>query len=99
LSLASPFQFVLHLPPEVYSPLGLGFVLYAFKRLFGYDLELRTYRQQRRNELIQAEIESRRLQAQLAELDASENDALEPLQASIPDEWRVVDAAIVEADE
>jgi hypothetical protein len=59
LSLGSPFEVVVQLGPIVAaSASALATILFAVKRLFGYDLELKTYRQERRREYLSAKREA-----------------------------------------
>ncbi|MGI9097663.1 MAG: hypothetical protein ACR2H2_04075 [Solirubrobacteraceae bacterium] len=70
-------------------PAALGFVLYAFKRLWTFRIELRTHTAQMRARLIDAERELERLE-ETGEVD----DVVEVARDAVIEAWNVLDATL-----
>jgi len=70
-------------------PAALGFVLYAFKRLWTFPIELRIHTAQMRATLVEAERELERLEA-TGEL----NDVVEAARDPVIRAWNVLDATL-----
>jgi hypothetical protein len=75
-------------------PAALGFVLYAFKRLWTFQIELRIHRAQMRARLMEAERELERLEA-TGEVD----DVVEAARDVVIEAWNVLDATLSEDDD
>jgi hypothetical protein len=97
LSLASPLELVLHLPVAIAAvPPTLGFVLYAIKRLWGFDVEVRLHRTQLQAELLEAEQECRRL---IADPPPAAQARVETLRRQLPGSWEMTDGVLSDEDE
>ena len=75
-------------------PAALAFVLYAFKRLWTFPLELRTHTLEMRQKLREAEDELERLEA-THEVDS----VVEAARDAVTEAWNVVDGTLSEDDE
>ncbi len=93
LYLASPLELTFLIPAALLTTRAFGFVLYAIKRLWGFPLEIRVYRESLRAQLLKAEQECQRLE--MSDVDVA--DKIEPLAANLPDGWEITDAEVVDA--
>jgi len=81
-------------PVLVSIPAALGFVLYAFKRLWTFPIELRTHTAQMQSRLIEAERELERLE-NVREI----SDIVEAARDAVNETWRVIDATLSDDDD
>jgi hypothetical protein len=96
ISFASPFEILVHFPGVLVSaPSALGFIMYTIKRLAGFDLEVKSYRERQRAALMAAQDECARLER----LRDEGSDVASTVTDTLPSEWTLTEATVVEADE
>ncbi|MGV1048573.1 MAG: hypothetical protein ACOYD4_08655 [Solirubrobacterales bacterium] len=96
LHYGSPFLFNVALS-DVLTPVGLGFLFYGAKRLFGIDLEFLTYRESKRSEYLEAQAHRKALEEAEPRLKEDEISVSGPAanrgdpfgRVHLPKSWRL----------
>ncbi|MCA1679968.1 MAG: WD40 repeat domain-containing protein [Actinobacteria bacterium] len=94
VSFGSPLELEVLVPVVSAVPATLGFVLYAFKRLWTFRVELRIHTLKMRAKLIEAERELERLE-NTGEVD----DVVEAARDAVIEAWNVLDATLSDAED
>jgi hypothetical protein len=76
IEFGSPLSIAVALPELIATATtGLAVFLYMFKRVFGFDLEVRAHRERMRQDMLEAQAQSARLETEIQALRAQPRDA------------------------